>query len=560
MKGLNMSKSVIFTKIMNYNNQLENILEKKAFSEEAKNLLLSMLYKIETAYQDYRTVKRNAMSKERFLQELLNTIEYLCQEIEFVKPMTKQSKLLQGKRFFIEGEKIICYQNEISLLQALLALAEENIEISNKYDFFAPSIIHCLQQAFLVNDSEVIRDFNGFSWDILVRDIENLYRNIVYQNMLILLGNKFIEDWLNKNNHPEAFEEEQEEEIFIPINNILSNKKFENIYDENEKVDYIEKMKMLMTDFYGEKNTNQWMCQLLKTAIAIYSNENEEEKEKIIVKKQEYEKQLAFMQDKRKYISEKTEEKKKIVKRIGKIDELINNNTLLKQEYVLQNSKLPNEKKFFSISHFADKLEKERKICLKTIQEINQSIEPEGFSQLKTELQNQVKFYQSMQIAEEGKTDVQRLVLILQKIFLRCFTEKVKKAENKKEMIEYIYEFRYYLRLPIGKIEDYHWLYEEKKLAKPIEAIEKLIIHRAIQLKVLNSFSEDKNLNDIILKNIFTSKIIQLEKMQILLKYDKGILDIEVYDENVHEVTVKHELKEKTELNVKLKKKIKIFN
>lgn len=560
MKGLNMSKSVIFTKIMNYNNLLENILEKKAFSEEAKNLLLSMLYKIETAYQDYRTVKRNAMSKERFLQELLNTIEYLCQEIEFVKPMTKQSKLLQGKRFFIEGEKIICYQNEISLLQALLALAEENIEISNKYDFFAPSIIYCLQQAFLVNDSEVIRDFNGFSWDILVRDIENLYRNIVYQNMLILLGNKFIEDWLNKNNHPEAFEEEQEEEIFIPINNILSNKKFENIYDENEKVDYIEKMKMLMTDFYGEKNTNQWMCQLLKTAIAIYSNENEEEKEKIIVKKQEYEKQLAFMQDKRKYISEKTEEKKKIVKRIGKIDELINNNTLLKQEYVLQNSKLPNEKKFFSISHFADKLEKERKTCLKTIQEINQSIEPEGFSQLKTELQNQVKFYQSMQIAEEGKTDVQRLVLILQKIFLNCFTEKVKKAENKKEMIEYIYEFRYYLRLPIGKIENYHWLYEEKKLAKTIEAIEKLIIHRAIQLKVLNSFSEDKNLNDIILKNIFTSKIIQLEKMQILLKYDKGILDIEVYDENVHEVTVKHELKEKTELNVKLKKKIKIFN
>lgn len=560
MKGLKMAKSVIFTKIVDYNNQLENILEKKDFSEEAKNLLLSMLYKIETAYRDYRMVKRNAMPKERFLQELLNTIEYLCREIEFVKPMTKESELLQGKRFYIEGEKIICYQNEISLLQALLALAEENVEISNKYDFFAPDIINCLQQGFLVNDSEVIRDFNGFSWDILVRDIENLYRNILYQNMLILLGNKFIEDWLNKNNNPEAFEEEQEEEIFIPINNILSNKRFEDIYDENEKIDYIEKMKMLMTDFYGEKITKQWMYQLLKTVITIYSNENDEEKKKIILKKQEYEKQLAFMQDKRKYILEKSEEKKKIVKRIGKIDELINNNTLLKQEYILQNSKLPNEKKFFSISHFADKLEKERKTCLQTIQEINQSIEPEGFSKLKTELQKQVKFYQSMQISEEGKANVQRLLLVLQKIFLGCFKEKVKKAENKKEMVEYIYELRYYLRLPIGEQTNYHWLYEEKKLSKEIEEIEKLVIHRAIQLKVLNSFSEDKNLNYIILKNIFTSKIIQLEKMQIILKYDKGILDIEVYDENVHEVTVKHKLKEKTELHVKLKKKIKIFN
>ena len=36
-----------------YNNELETILETKKFDENAKNLLLNILYKIEAAYKDY---------------------------------------------------------------------------------------------------------------------------------------------------------------------------------------------------------------------------------------------------------------------------------------------------------------------------------------------------------------------------------------------------------------------------------------------------------------------------------------------------------------------------
>ena len=42
--------------IKDYNNQLEKILTKKNFSENTKNLLLTMLYKIENAYNDYNKV------------------------------------------------------------------------------------------------------------------------------------------------------------------------------------------------------------------------------------------------------------------------------------------------------------------------------------------------------------------------------------------------------------------------------------------------------------------------------------------------------------------------
>ena len=46
-----------------YNNKLEEILETKVYSTEVKNLLLSMLYKIENGYEDYIKVKADAEEK-----------------------------------------------------------------------------------------------------------------------------------------------------------------------------------------------------------------------------------------------------------------------------------------------------------------------------------------------------------------------------------------------------------------------------------------------------------------------------------------------------------------
>ena len=50
-----MGREEIFSKlnIKDYNNELEKILEKKSFSEGTKNILLNILYKMETSYDDY---------------------------------------------------------------------------------------------------------------------------------------------------------------------------------------------------------------------------------------------------------------------------------------------------------------------------------------------------------------------------------------------------------------------------------------------------------------------------------------------------------------------------
>ena len=62
-----MEKNNILSKlninIRDYNNELEKILENKLFSYDVKNLLLSMLYKIENSYKDYEAVKVEVPSK-----------------------------------------------------------------------------------------------------------------------------------------------------------------------------------------------------------------------------------------------------------------------------------------------------------------------------------------------------------------------------------------------------------------------------------------------------------------------------------------------------------------
>ena len=51
-----------------YNNELEEILEKKYFEENVKSLLLNILYKVETAYKDYEKVKQDVETKEEYIE------------------------------------------------------------------------------------------------------------------------------------------------------------------------------------------------------------------------------------------------------------------------------------------------------------------------------------------------------------------------------------------------------------------------------------------------------------------------------------------------------------
>ena len=100
-------KKTLFDKLVkrDYNNYLEKILSKKKYQEETKNLLLDILYKIENSYKDYETVKKNVISKEEYIENIINIVKNDCDTINFIMP-----KKNQKKKFEVDKEKkqILC--------------------------------------------------------------------------------------------------------------------------------------------------------------------------------------------------------------------------------------------------------------------------------------------------------------------------------------------------------------------------------------------------------------------------------------------------------------------
>ena len=90
-----MTKKDFFSKLKNYDNELEQILEKETYSSTIKNLLLSMFYKIEVSYKDYQKVKRVSKDKNDLMEELLKIIAENCNKIEIVEPNSEKGKVLQ---------------------------------------------------------------------------------------------------------------------------------------------------------------------------------------------------------------------------------------------------------------------------------------------------------------------------------------------------------------------------------------------------------------------------------------------------------------------------------
>ena len=76
--------------------QLEEVLDNKEFNDEAKSLILSVLYKIEESYKDYAKVKLNVKLKNEIIEETLKeSIEKIykyngsCQFTTFVLGFAK---------------------------------------------------------------------------------------------------------------------------------------------------------------------------------------------------------------------------------------------------------------------------------------------------------------------------------------------------------------------------------------------------------------------------------------------------------------------------------------
>ena len=166
-------------------------------------------------------------------------------------------------------------------------------------------------------------------------------------------------------------------------------------------------------------------------------------------------------------------------------------------------------------------------------------------------IEEKVEFLNSLDI--ERKEDMKKNIIDLCEIFLECFQIKIAKAKTKQEIVDYIYELRYYGLLALDsegtKIKDV------VKLKPIIEKNKVNLLKKARQLYAIDEVTDDEKANEEILENIFDSKMIDLDHMVIQTRVTEGKLYIEYYDENILENTIQLQ----SDRTLKLKKKTKLF-
>ena len=517
-------KEDFFSKFKDHNRELEKILEHKGFSVDVKNLLLSMFYKLDISYNDYSLVKRNTKTKVAYLENVLDNIK-ATNSIKLVKPNDENFEEIKENGLFnidLKKKKISVLANELSLLSALLELNNFQIHLKEEYNLTRNSMPYLLNMANDMENIEVLRDFNAWSWNTLVQEIKDININLVYQNLKIAINQNI----------------------------------FETIQNSNEYIDVMKYILEQLQKNYDDKTVEKFISLILKISILIYITKSENENKRLKEEKEILESELNEIKDKKGYIEKITKEKKKLTDQVKNIDLIINNKELLIEEYENRNKKLSEYNKFFSLSHLVEKMQKERSKILDKIEICNKKIEPKTYIEDKNKLQKDFNLLKDIKF--DDKNNIYKYIDMLQEIFIKeIFISRIEKTVTKEELIDCIYELRYYNFLPYNGEKN---IKDVEKLQEHLENAKELLIKKLYNNKVINTISTNEE-NDIeVVKKIFDLKMINLEDIYLQIKKKDDEYIIKFYDDKETletEEIIKLEFKKKDK--IKLNRKIKLF-
>ena len=522
-------KEKLLNKIVkrDYNNELESILEKKTFDENAKNLLLNILYKIESSYKDYEKVKRHVETKEEYITRFITMIKENCENIKICRMNSEANEILGDRTFLVEKDikRIICYPIERKLLYCIAKISKNDKIIKDDYQIIDKTLSNAINFGNNIDTVEPLRDFNGYSWTTIRNEIESVNYNLLYQNLRMLLGYDFLEKWID-------------------------NKEF--------IIDYMEMFKIRFEEKYGAKNQKDFITTMKKLSMLLELKYNPKEREEYEKQKKEIEEKLDKIDNRQQFIQMITDQKRELTEEIKIIDETVNNKEMLQKEYIKRNEKLPLQKKIFSARILSKLMADERTEKIEEIERLNQLMNPKKFVQYKKELEEKYEYLKLLDVKDLEK-EIDKMTIKLQKIFLKCYKTIISKIESKSEILDYIYEFRYYCLLPFSEEKNIN---EVEELDKELKETREILIKKAQELKVIISISKKEEIDDEILKNIFNIRAISLEEIYIKLIKEKDKYYIQFFDDDVFEE--KLEIKEmgninKKDLEIKFNKKIKIF-
>lgn len=498
-----MNKSKLFSNLKDYNNELEKVLENKKYSQEVKNLLLSMLYKIEVSYPDYQKTKVNVISKDEFLEEIINNVNLNCNRIEFIKDdniqVNKKEKVIKIK------------QNEGKCLEAICEVSQKNVEINKEYNYAVEPLKEFFNKSRIIDKTEVIRDFDGWTWYQELKNIKKIEYNLLYQCLNLVLGHDRI-------------------------------KKIED--NNGKEKDVIRDLYLMLKVQYGTEIAQNIMYELILTISKIFykydnkkMNEIDLEIEKIITEQKKY-------KDKNTFIENLSLEKKQNIKRLYKIDEIMNNKFLLEKEFIKRNQ---SGEIYFSINTLINILEREKEEIIYRNYEIDELMNPKKYAERSKQRDEKLNYLIEIKNIEIEK-NIENFIINI----IKCLEIKLKKSETKREIIKLIYETRYFLLLKYDKN------YETENIKKTIQIYVSKLIVKAINLKVVVSIFNNLKEDIEVYKELLKMKIIDLGNIEYIIVKKNNKYKIQIWDEESLEYQKEIELL--TTKGTKLEKRNKIFN
>ena len=401
------------------------------------------------------------------------------------------------------------------MLYEIYQINHNKFRISNEYEIIKPAFEKTLNQGYSISSDEIIRDFDGWSWNIEPREIENILANLIYQVLKILVGQNVLETW-----------------------------------KKNNTIDFISEVNNELTKKFKQELGEQLFKTIAQICILNITQTDEEERKRLIEKQKELQKEFNQLDNKKEYLETLGRTKKQIIEKIKKIDDILNNDIKLKKEFIKRNEVLDMNHRIFSLSDLSEILENERKELIDNLNKCSKKMEPLNFIKTKTEIENKLVLLKELKLEKQNKEILFAKVNELLNLVCKSMKIQIDNAEEKEDIIKLIYVTRYFGLIYVSETE-------QVKDRIDINLIQRLIITKACKHRIITIFSKNIKENYTIIKNILQTDIIELEKMYLRFNTKTNKTILEIYDEENMYNTL--EIPNIEEPNVKQNKKIKVF-
>ena len=309
-----------------------------------------------------------------------------------------------------------------------------------------------------------------------------------------------------------------------------------------------------MNEIYGEKNANNFLELFKKCCILIYVYNNEKRKNEVIQYLDERKNELMQITNKSDFISKITIENNNNMKIVSKIENMLKSEALILKKFNKEKIK----EKYKTIENYKQTLNKMKNIKTVEINKNSKLLNPFEYVKRKNTIECEIKSLNDIVVLMKNKKSLYNTLISLQRKVITCLYKKIEVYDLKKELVNLIYEVRYYNLLPIEKDKK---IKDLKELEVDLRNMQKKLTNKLCENKVVDTFAKDYNINYNIIKYIFITKMTNINKIQLSMIYDNKKLNISYYDENVLEKEEKINFSEDdfNELTKKTNKKMRII-